>query len=81
MRSFAPTPQTPLLWLASLKLTGEISDPNRSAFPRGTAQISKLAHSQELQRIDMILFRDPIFMILLSDIFTAAASGCKKLGL
>lgn len=51
-----PTPQTPLLWLASLKLTGEISDPNRSAFPRGTAQISKLAHSQELQRIDMIPF-------------------------
>lgn len=39
------TPQTPLLWLASLKLTGEISDPNRSAFPRGTAQISKLVRS------------------------------------
>lgn len=49
------TPQTPLLWLASLKLTAEISDPNRSAFPRGTAQISKLPLSQELQRIDMIL--------------------------
>lgn len=75
-----PTPQTPLLWLASLKLTGEISDPNRSAFPRGTAQISKLAQLSRITTDRYDPFR-PFLWSCYRKFYHFPTSACKKLGL